>query len=117
MDDYKPLALAVSRLSNGVFIVEASGECDLSEVARLDLSLRELAVPGGEVRLDLSAVTFFDSTSLQALMRSKRALEAMESSLVLVSPSPIVARILELSKLDGFFEVRDAHAEFAGAPR
>ena len=46
--------------------------------------------------VDLSALSFIDSAALSVIMRTYRALHRDGSTLALVSPSPAVARILDL---------------------
>jgi stage II sporulation protein AA (anti-sigma F factor antagonist) len=46
--------------------------------------------------VDLSALSFIDSSALSVIMRSYRALHRDGGTLALVGPSPAVARILDL---------------------
>jgi len=46
--------------------------------------------------VDLSALRFIDSSALRVLMRTHRSLNRDGGTLALVSPSPRVARILDL---------------------
>jgi anti-anti-sigma factor len=71
-----------------------AGELDLNEAD--DLSAR-LAVEGegrGDLTLDVSQLTFIDSTGLRELLRAAESL-AGRGNLVLRSPSPPVRRVLD----------------------
>jgi stage II sporulation protein AA (anti-sigma F factor antagonist) len=46
--------------------------------------------------VDLSGLSFIDSSALSVIMRTYRALHRGGSTLALVSPSPAVSRILQL---------------------
>lgn len=46
--------------------------------------------------VDLSALSFIDSSALSVIMRTYRALHRDDCTLALASPSPSVARILDL---------------------
>jgi anti-anti-sigma factor len=74
--------------------LKLAGELDLGTVPRLKEALLDFASTDG-VRLDLSELTFLDSTGLHtilALARSRRG----DGSVVLLNPSPAVMRVLEI---------------------
>lgn len=57
------------------------------------------------MRVDLSGVTFIDSTGIRAMVRADNELRAGERTLIIRSPSAPVMRILELTALDERFRV------------
>jgi len=59
----------------------------------------------GETRLDLSAVTFIDSTGVGLLIRLARKSRERGSRIVLVRPSKAVDKALRLMRLSDFFSV------------
>jgi N-acetylglucosaminyldiphosphoundecaprenol N-acetyl-beta-D-mannosaminyltransferase len=59
----------------------------------------------GETRLDLSAVTFIDSTGVGLLIRLARKSRERGSRIVLVRPSEAVDKALRLMRLSDFFSV------------
>jgi anti-sigma B factor antagonist len=66
-------------------------------------ALEELLVgreTGGDVRVDLSGVTFIDSTGIRAIVRADNDLRGRDRTLVVMAPSPSVMRLLELTSLD-----------------
>lgn len=76
------------------------GEFDLAAFDRLTACLADLvAARPAELTVDMAAVTFFDSKSLSALLRTSRELQAQGGSLVVSKPSPVVRRVLEITDL------------------
>jgi len=52
---------------------------------------------GGDVELDVTAVTFMDSAGLHVLTQAHKVLSARGRRLRLVDPSPSVRRLLEIT--------------------
>jgi anti-sigma B factor antagonist len=93
---------------NGAAAIAVAGECDLYEAHLLEAALEEAgAAPGACVYLDLSELSFIDSTGLHVLVKAQRSLEAAGSELVLVAPTEHVRRTLAMSGLDEQFAVRE----------
>lgn len=57
------------------------------------------------VAVDLSGVRFIDSTGLTALVRTYKSLKQAGGTLLLLSPSPPVLRLLAVTGLDGLFSL------------
>ena len=57
------------------------------------------------IELDLSAVTFVDSSGIGALVQARRVAEKGGARIVLVNPSHTVVRVLALVGLEGYFAV------------
>ncbi len=57
--------------------------------------------------LDLSGVTHMDSSGIAVLIEGYRWAKKKGVPFVLLSPSPQVRMILELGKLEAFFEIRN----------
>lgn len=84
--------------------VEVGGELDLRTCDVFLTQLDDLIEIGtGDVALDLSAVSFCDSTALQALIETRRRLLVMGRRLRVVQPSRPVDRVLWLSGLAEVF--------------
>ena len=89
-------------------VVYARGEVDASTVPVLALLLQELADRKAErVVVDLDGVSFFDSTSLGALVAAARLLEEHDGRLVLQAVPLRVARVLQVTGTGGHFELTD----------
>jgi len=88
---------------NGAWVLTLRGEHDLSTATTLRNSLTDVFDAGSAVVVDLSAVTFMDSSILNAILYgNERALtnDAHRFAVVL-PPGPSVARrVLELTGVD-----------------
>lgn len=82
-----------------------SGDLDEPGVDRLRALLDDVAVPGADVRVDLSRAGHLAPGVLRALAAAHRRLGAAAGSFVLVHPSPAAARALRTSGLDRAFDV------------
>ena len=101
-------ALSVTA-SPGRARVVLRGEVDLPVAVAFRARLRELLVAGHtEVVVDLSRVTFMDSSALGVLVSAQRQTRIFRGSLALESPSAPVTRLLSLTSLDKVFDVKDA---------
>lgn len=57
---------------------------------------------------DLRGVSAIDSTGVRALVRSHTTAQRLDARFTLVAPQPEVRRVLELSRLDAVFEIRES---------
>ena len=88
----------------GASAIALSGELDIATAPRLTEEV-EMAVWGtvGAFVLDLSGLTFLDSSGLHALLRARAYLAREDRTLVLVCPPGPARRVLDLaSVLDTF---------------
>jgi anti-anti-sigma factor len=95
-------------------VVRLVGEADVTTPSLRHVLDAEAAKKPRLLLLDASGLSFIDSAALHEIVRAYRALRADGCRLVLVSPSPTVARVLQLSALDQVIPVL-ASAEEAGA--
>jgi anti-anti-sigma factor len=86
--------------------LEVAGEFDVATSSALGAALAELADGGGDVTVDLSAVTFIDSTALRALVHAHAAMAAAGGRLIVTDPSPVVVRILHLAGLFTLLDIQ-----------
>jgi anti-anti-sigma factor len=93
--------------TNGVTVLEVTGEVDLSSADQLrDTAIAALTPYGGTLRIDLAGVSFMDSTGLGALMAVYD--HAGDQHRVLIqNPRRNVRRILEITGLDQVFVPRN----------
>lgn len=85
------------------------GELDLATVEAWQEELDPVCSrPGSLVRLDLSQVTFVDSTGLRMLVRLRRLADAAGGRLVLVEPQPQALHLFEVSGLLDHFTIESA---------
>ncbi|MGD9796109.1 MAG: STAS domain-containing protein [Acidimicrobiia bacterium] len=104
MPDDLARSLAVTEMDDGLAF---SGEIDCDSVRVLGPMLDPLPGDAAEVRLDLAAVTFIDSSGLRLLIQAHQRAETSGRSLVLERPSPSVARLLDISGLRDHLIIRD----------
>lgn len=102
-------------------IVEPHGEVDALTAPQLGRRLLGLAEEGKtSVVVDLSRVTFMDSTGLSVLLNAVRHLTSRRGRLVLVCPTERVMRPFEVSGLVGHLQIfrsrEDALGGLAGLP-
>jgi anti-anti-sigma factor len=102
------------RRENGTVVVALAGELDLYNAQPVRQALAE-AVNGGieRVVVDLSDVTFIDSTAMGVLIEARSRL-ADRSAFVLASPGLETMRALQVSGLDRHFTIRDTVADAVG---
>jgi anti-sigma B factor antagonist len=109
-EDLRPgaLRLSVERPAAGALVVRAAGEIDIATAPAL---LRVLAEATGQARsgevavLDLTEVSFLNSTGLGALVAARRDAEGRGVSWRLCGLQPAVQRVLELTGILGLFAV------------
>lgn len=68
------------------------GELDMDSVDELSERLEPQVAAGGDLRLDLSELTFIDSSGIRALFQLNAQLE--DGNLILERPSPFARRVM-----------------------
>ena len=89
--------------AEGVVVVVASGEIDMSNASGFRKALDSALDSAPWVVLDLSGVTFLDSIGLSKLVVARNRAVQMDSHICLVGPGRNVAKVLRLSRLDQVF--------------
>ena len=91
---------------DGCRTLALSGEIDIATAPGLRRELETLiAEAHSPAVVDLSAVTFIDASGLSALVAAKRSVAHTDVDIVLLDPSATCLRILEVTGLDGAFEI------------
>jgi anti-sigma B factor antagonist len=86
--------------------VVVTGEIDASNAGRLRQAIVDAAIGhDGKLEVDLSGVTFMDSTGLRAIADASRAVEP-SSPLVLCNVPRHVQRIMAITEIGSSLEVR-----------
>jgi anti-anti-sigma factor len=94
----------------GTPVLTVTGEIDLSSAGHFAQELAMLIDDEhGTARVDLSAVTFIDSSGVRELLAAKRRAEGTGTQLVLASPSAACRRVLEISGVWSDFDVEVSH--------
>ena len=90
----------VSPAEGEVKVVALRGELDFDEAPTFARVLESLRADGErEVVVDLSDLTFIDSSGISVLVLAARAAAADEGMLVIASPTPHVQRVFDIVKL------------------
>ncbi len=98
--------LAVSDLAPGH--VALRGEVDAHSAALLTDAFDPWPTGAEQIRLDMAEVTFMDSSGLRALIELQHRADEADVQLVVASPSRSVARLIEISGLEGTIDVASA---------
>ena len=116
MDVNMPFRVDLTVPSVGHATVDPRGELDLFTAPRLQEALLEGIEHGARrVVVDLSAVTFIDSTALGVLIGVGKRLLRARGSLGIICPQGGVRRLLELTSLDSVFVIYATRKEALSA--
>jgi anti-sigma B factor antagonist len=93
---------------DGSTLLVLSGEIDVACADSVrDTGLELLAAPNCHTLvIDMMDVSFLDSTGLSVLVALRNASGEVGAPIVLLDPSPRVMRVLEITALDGVFDIR-----------
>lgn len=98
MSSAQGLVIETEQQGEGV-VLRVKGELDLSTTPQLSAAID--AAPGATtVTLDLSGVSFIDSSALRVLVLSGRALTESQRTLQIGPRSEMVGRVLTMTNLD-----------------
>ncbi|HVC84393.1 MAG TPA: STAS domain-containing protein [Solirubrobacteraceae bacterium] len=87
----------VSELRENAHYVAPSGELDIATVELLERALREVEqADGARIVLDLSGVSFIDSTGLRLLLDVNERCGGAADRLRVIAGSPAVERLLDI---------------------
>ena len=105
MIDVPGVDIAVHREGDNV-VVDVRGEVDVTGATELGGVVRDIVDEGAScLVLDLSAVTFLDSTGLSVLVAGRNRCRANAGDLKLRDPSPAAWKVLTITGLDQVFAV------------
>lgn len=89
----------------GYVLVRLSGEVDLSWSQDVRREVLDALTSGVPVGVELSAVSYIDSSGIAALVEGFQAARARGSRFALVAVSDAVRAVLELARLDRVFQL------------
>ena len=96
----------------GRVVVALEGEIDLEQAAAVRRALLDSLKKGRNVLVDLSKVTYIDSSGIASLVEGLQVARKQKTDLALVAVTQRVRRVLELARLDKVFSI---HAGLAAA--
>ncbi|HEX4253981.1 MAG TPA: STAS domain-containing protein [Streptosporangiaceae bacterium] len=93
-------------------VVVLAGEVDATNSDELYGVLESVVAQQPRLMIvDMSELSFMDSTGLRMLLRSTRALDQQGGVLALAAPQMAVARVLQLTRADQLIPVYDSVAD------
>jgi len=93
-------------------VVELSGNVDLEHSPDVRRRLLDAVKTARRLLVDLSEVTYIDSSGIACLVEALQTARSKEGDLALVSVSMQAMRVLELARLDMVFSI---HEDLAAA--
>lgn len=98
-----------TRIEGDTAVVVLGGEVDLSWSAQVRREVLDALTRAPRVAVDLSAVTYIDSSGIAALVEGFQNARGKGQPFELVSVSAPVLAVLKLARLDRVFQIRDAN--------
>jgi anti-anti-sigma factor len=100
-----------SHTDDGVTVIVVTGDLDLATAPDLQAECdKAVAEKPSEIRLDLSALTFIDSSGISVLVKTHHELAEAGAKLVLHQIDDRTRRVLDVAGLADFFERSDQPA-------
>jgi anti-sigma B factor antagonist len=96
-----------TREINGTAVLALSGDVDLSHSPALRKVLMEMMLDRRTVVVDLSAVTYVDSSGIAGLVEAYQMARKNGTTFTLAAISDPVRRVLQLARLDRVFAIAD----------
>jgi anti-sigma B factor antagonist len=91
----------------GLHLVKVAGEVDLSWSQSIRKAVLDALGRAPAVGVDLSAVTYIDSSGIAALVEGFQSARGKGQKFALVAASPQVRAVLQLARLDRVFPMVD----------
>jgi len=100
-------------IKNSIVILRPEGKLDLSNAAEFEslLDTSRKLNPTCNFILDLTGVEYLSSSALRVIVTAYRKLTEVKLSLVLLNPTSMCAKILEVTKLNDVIDVFDSEKE------
>jgi anti-sigma B factor antagonist len=88
---------------DGVCLVKARGEVDISNAQSLRSVLQNVDIAEKAVIVDISGVTYMDSSGFAVLLETARRLRPRSVPLHLVGSNATITRLMEITRLNTVF--------------
>jgi len=104
------MAISIETNESGeTVLVAVNGEVDLYTSPDLRAAIAKAVQKArGTVEVDLGAVAYMDSSGVATLVEGLRAADKKDIQFALVSPSASVMKVLQLSRLDAVFTIKNS---------
>jgi anti-sigma B factor antagonist len=86
----------VRQLSAGSYVIALAGELDLAGVPDLTDALARLPPDADRTFVDLSQLSFIDSSGLRLLIEAAKSAQERGATMILVGPTPTVQRVFQI---------------------
>lgn len=91
-----------------VAILELHGVLDVASAPTFQTALQSILDEGGrQAVVNMTGVSFMDSSGLGVLIAAHRRLDGMGGRVALVNVAPAVRKVLQLTRTDRFFDLHD----------
>lgn len=112
MADTEPAARSgqlsvVSTTTDGIRVLTLAGEIDRDTVQALRQALDASGTTRPRIVVDLSRVTFMDSTGINIFIAAHRALTQADGWIRLAAPTEAVMRLLQIVGIDAVIDCRE----------
>ena len=98
--------IEVSKSADRVYRVALRGEIDLFVASELSEALASIPEADcDELGVDLSRLSFIDSTGIRALITAAQAKETSGGVMILTAPRPNVQRVFEIVRLSSIIPI------------
>lgn len=106
------MSVASVKEEQGRIVIALAGEIDLENAGEVRKALLASLKQKMDLLIDLSAVTYIDSSGIASLVEGLQVARKQKNELSLVSVSARALRVLELARLDKVFTI---HADVSAA--
>jgi anti-sigma B factor antagonist len=107
-----PFDVRAELVADGLSMIAVSGEADLYNAPTLEEHiLAAVAADATRIVVDLTKVTFIDSTTITVLVRAERKLRPLNGRIALVVTDANVARVFAITALNRVFAIHATRGE------
>jgi anti-sigma B factor antagonist len=105
-----------TRIDGDLGVIEAMGEIDMASAGMLRQAVTDLLGKGvSRLVLDMTTVTFIDSTGLGILVGARKKLQHLQGSFSVVCQSPRILRLFNITGLAAALSVYETYDDAVGA--
>lgn len=97
----------VEKKEDDILIVNVNGDVDLENSDSLREQVSAALESNSAVSVNMSEVSYIDSSGIAALIESRQKAEEANKSFKIQKPSEAVISVLKMAKLDTFFVIEN----------
>jgi anti-sigma B factor antagonist len=103
------------RTDKGTTIVDVSGHIDLASSPDLRKTLLDSLKSANRLAVNLAAVKYIDSSGIASLLEVYKEARTTKKDFVLFNLTVAVNEVLQLTRLNGIFDIRATEEQAVGA--